>query len=40
MDDEDLETLEKFVIMMYDRSSTDEGVDAARLGIFARKQRL
>ena len=39
MDDEDLETLEKFVVMMYDRSSTAEGVDAARLDMFARKQR-
>ena len=39
VDDEDLETLEKFVVMMYDRSSTAEGVDAARLDMFARKQR-
>ena len=39
VDDEDLETLEKFVVMMYDRSSTAEGVDAARLDMFAWKQR-
>ena len=31
VDDEDLETLENFVVMMYDRSSTAEGVDDARL---------
>ena len=39
VDDEDLETLENFVVMMYDRSSTAEGVDDARLDMFARKQR-
>ena len=39
VDDEDLKTLEKFVVMMYDRSSTDEGVDDARLDMFARRQR-
>ncbi|KAJ8402462.1 hypothetical protein AAFF_G00369510 [Aldrovandia affinis] len=39
VDDEDLKTLEKFVVMMYDRSSTAEGVDNARLDMFARKQR-
>ena len=39
VDDEDLKTLEKFVVMMYDRSSTAEGVDDARLDMFARKQR-
>ena len=32
-------TLEKFVTMMYDRSSTAEGVDNAKLDMFARKQR-
>ena len=37
--DEDLETLEKFVVMMYDRSSKVEGADDARLDMFARKQR-
>lgn len=39
VDDEDFDTLERFVVMMYDRSSTAEGVDAARLDMFARKQR-
>ena len=39
VDDEDLKTLEKFVVMMYDRSSTTEGVDDVRLDMFARKQR-
>ena len=39
VDDEDLEILEKFVVMMYDRSSTAEDVDEARLDMFARKQR-
>ncbi|KAL7370274.1 hypothetical protein ABVT39_024501 [Epinephelus coioides] len=39
VDDEDLKTLEKIVVMMYDRSSTAEGVDDARLDMFARKQR-
>ncbi|KAJ8388905.1 hypothetical protein AAFF_G00126610 [Aldrovandia affinis] len=39
VDDEDLKTLEKFVVMMYDRSSTAEGVDDARLDMFSRKQR-
>ena len=36
---EDLDILEKFVVMMYDRSSTAEDVDEARLDMFARKQR-
>ena len=39
VDDEDLQILEKFVVIMYDRSSTAEGVDDARLDMFARKQR-
>ncbi|KAJ8358245.1 hypothetical protein AAFF_G00020150 [Aldrovandia affinis] len=38
VDDEDLKTLEKFVVMMYDRSSTAEGVDDARLDMFARSR--
>ena len=38
-DDEDQKTVEKFVVMMYDRSSTAEGVDQARLDMFAQKQR-
>ena len=39
VDNDDLETSEKFVVTMYDRSSTAEGVDDARSGMFARKQR-
>jgi len=39
VDDEDLQILEKFVAIMYDRSSTAEVVEDARLDIFARKQR-
>ena len=39
VDDEDLESLEKFVVMKYDRSSTAEGVVDARLDMFAWKQR-
>ena len=39
VDNDYLETLEKFVVMVYDRSSTDEDVDDARLDMFARKQR-
>ena len=38
-DDDDLETPEKFVVTMYDRSSTAAGVDDAILNMFARKQR-
>ena len=36
---EDLQILEKYVVIMYNRSSTAEGVDDARLDMFARKQR-
>ena len=39
VDDDSLETLKKFVVMMYDRSSTAKGVDDAQLDMFARKQR-
>ncbi|CAE1268792.1 unnamed protein product [Acanthosepion pharaonis] len=39
VDDEDIETLEKFVVMMYGRFSTAEDIDDARLDMFARKQR-
>ena len=39
MNDDDLKILENFVILMYDRSSTAEGVDDARLDMFVRKQR-
>ncbi|KAJ8353186.1 hypothetical protein SKAU_G00207530 [Synaphobranchus kaupii] len=34
-----MKILENFVVMMYDRSSTADGVDNARLDMFARKQR-
>ena len=37
--DEDLKVLEKFVITMYDRSSTTTCVNDACLDLFARKQR-
>ena len=34
-----MKILENFVVLMYDRSSTADGVDEARLDLFARKQR-
>ena len=34
-----MQTLEKFVVMMYDRSSTFENVNDARLDMFAQNQR-
>ena len=37
--DTDMKTLERFVVLMYDRSSAATGVDQARLHMFARKQR-
>jgi len=37
--DSDMKTLENFVVMMYDRSSTADGADDARLDMFSRKQR-
>ena len=37
--DLDLQRLERFVVLMYERSSAATGVDEARLHIFARKQR-
>ena len=37
--DDDLQKLENFVVLMYDRSSTATGVDEARMDLFARKQR-
>ena len=37
--DNDLQKLENFVVLMYDRSSAATGVDEARLDLFARKQR-
>lgn len=39
VNDGDLQVLEKFVILMYDRSSSAESVDDARLELFAQKQR-
>ena len=38
-DDADLSMLEKFVITMYDKNSTADGVDDAIFDLFARKQR-
>ena len=35
----DLKTLDRFVVLMYDRSSAATGVDEARLHMFARKQQ-
>ena len=35
----DMDILERFVILMYDQSSTAATVDEARLDLFARKQR-
>ena len=37
--DDDLQKLEKFVVLMYDRSSAASCVNEARLDHFARKQR-
>ena len=37
--DLDLQRLERFVVLMYDRSSAATSVDEARLDLFARKQR-
>ena len=37
--DTDLKTLERFVVLMYDRSSAATRMDEARLHMFARKQR-
>ena len=39
MDDDNIKILQKFVVMMYDRSSAIDGVDDARLDVFARKQK-
>ena len=38
IEEEDTGRLEKFVVMMYDRSSSTEAVDDARLELFSRKQ--
>ena len=39
LDNSDLQSLEKFVVVMYDSSSADASVNDARLNLFARKQR-
>ena len=39
VDDDDLQMLERFVVIMYDRSSAATSVNDARLHLFARKQR-
>ena len=36
---EDLQIIEEFVVLMYDRSSSYKDVNEARLDLFARKQR-
>ena len=39
LDDDALETFEKFVVILYDRSSSATEVNEARLELYARKQR-
>ena len=39
LDDADLQSLEQFVVVMYERSSADISVNDARLNFFAHKQR-
>ena len=39
VDDGDMQTLEKSVVMMYNQFSTAESVDDMRLDMFAQKQR-
>ena len=39
VNDNEVDILQKFVVMMYDKSSTATGVNNARLDMFARKQR-
>ena len=39
IDELDLQVLERFVVLMYDRSSAATAVDETRLDLFARKQR-
>ena len=39
IEDDDMKILDKLVVLMYDRSSTADGVDEARLDLSARKQR-
>jgi len=40
VDDEDLQIREKFVVIMYDRSSTAEGVDDARLCLLESRDHM
>ena len=40
LDNADLQSLKKFVVVMYNRSSADKSVNDARLNLFACKQRL
>ena len=39
LDETALEALKKFVVIMYDKTTTATGVNDARLELFARKQR-
>ena len=39
MEEEDIKSLERFVVTLYDRSSTTETVNDARLELFSKKQR-
>ena len=39
IEESDLQVLERFVLLMYDRSSSATSVDEARLDLFTRKQR-
>ena len=39
VEDSYLQTLERFVVIMYDRSSNSTNVNEARLDLYARKQR-
>ena len=39
VEESDMKILEKFVVLMYDRSSSSDDVDEARLDLFTRKQR-
>ena len=40
LDNADLQSLKKSVVVIYNRSSADKSVNNARLNLFARKQRL
>lgn len=39
MENEDIDALERSVVLLYDRSSESSSVNEARLELFARKQR-